>query len=196
MPRAPSRRIGRANRRNRRHIRRSTSAHAQQKQLLTVNKNIAKLNRAVGLTKQYAQYSQNWSGLVGYNILNGPASINAPAWVAKGFNIYELNLPGDPVVPITNGPSAPGWSPIFQATNEVDNANKFYHEKTNLKLSFQFTELVVQTAAPWQVNISVSLHFLRKLPYLWFLSNVQLFSKPNVISSTATATGMETNGMP
>lgn len=148
MPKAPSRRIGRANRRNRRHIKRRSGAKAQQKQLLAVNRNISRLNSAVGLTKQYAQYSQNWSGLIGYNIINGPASINAPSWVAKGFNIYELNLPGDPIVPTTNGPSAPGWSPIFQATNEVENANKFYHEKTTLKLAFQYQDLVVQTASP------------------------------------------------
>ncbi len=147
MPRAPGRRIASSNRRNRRNIRRRKGAKAQQQQLLTINKNIARLNRAVGLTKQFAQYSQNWSGLIGYNIINGPASINSPSWVAKGFNVYELNLPGDPIVPTTNGPSTPGWSPVFQATSEVDNANKFFHEKTNLKLSFQFQELVVQTSA-------------------------------------------------
>lgn len=146
--RAPGRRVAGAARRNRRHIKRARGARAQQRQLLAVNRNISRLNSAVGLTKQYAQYSQNWSALIGYNILNGPASINPPSWVAKGFNVYELNLPGDAVVPVTGGPSAPGWSPIFQATNEVDNANKFYLEKTVLKLAFQFQELIKRTEAP------------------------------------------------
>lgn len=133
---APSSRVAPAARKNRRHIKRKRGAKAQQSQLLAMNRNIMRLNRAVGLTKQHAQYSQNLSTQIGYNTLNGPAGTYAPATNLKGWNIQEIITPGNPAVAAASGPRWPGWSPIFQATNEVENANKFFLERCHLKMHF------------------------------------------------------------
>lgn len=133
---APSSRVGPSARRNRRYIKRRTGARAQQKQLLAVNKNIQLLNRAVGLTKQHAQYSQNVSTVIGYNCLNGPAGTYPAETNAKGWHIQELINPGNPIISGGTGSRWPGWSPIFQATNEVENANKFFLEKAYMKMHF------------------------------------------------------------
>ena len=144
---APSSRVSGAARRNRKYIKKSRGAKAQQKQLLTVNRNIKLLNQAVGLTKQAAQYTQNFDSIVGYNVVGGPTGINPPANSAKGWNIFELIVPGGPVNPIATGPSTPAWTQIFQSTAEVENANKFYLERSFLKLNFMLGHLLVNNQA-------------------------------------------------
>lgn len=145
--RAPSSRVASKARRNRRYIKRNKSAQAQQKQLLTVNKNIRMLTRAVGLTKQHAQYTQCFDAIVGYNVIGGPAGINPAANQAKGWNIFELICPGEPDTPLAGGPSTPGWTPIFQSTAEVGNANKFYLERSYFKLNFMLGHLMQSNTA-------------------------------------------------
>lgn len=135
--RAPSSYVKPMLRKNRRYIKRRKSAHAQQRQLLSHNRAISKLNDAVGLTKQHAQYNQIIGTKIGYNCLNGPAGNYSSDSNLKGFNICELIAPGNNQIVEAQTRWA-GWTPIFQSNNNVAQANKFWLEKMILRMNFEF----------------------------------------------------------
>lgn len=126
-------------RRNTKYIKRAKSAGAQQKQILSVQRQVSSLKNKVNMRAQYAQYFLELQGGVGVQF----AQINLPD---GQFYVNPLMRPSDFAA-----------TPLFQATSTSDEPNKCIVKSFDIQCVFSpknsLTALTPRIVRVWTVSL-------------------------------------------